>query len=45
MILVEVEEPSLSVIFCIMSSKALREEINLSSEAREMAYIQQKELK
>ena len=45
MILVEVQEPSPRVIFQTTSSEALREEIDLSDEAREMAHIQKKALK
>ena len=39
LIQVEVEEPSLRVIFRAARSELLREEIDLSSEAREMAHI------
>ena len=45
MILVEVEEPSPRVIFQAISSDALKEEINLSNEASEMAHIREKALK
>ena len=39
MIPMEVEEPNPRVIFCATSSRALREKIDLTSEAREMAHI------
>ena len=45
MILVEVGEPGPRVIFQSMSSESIREEINLSNEAREMAHIRKKALK
>ena len=45
MISVEIEGPSPRVIFQTMSSEALREEIDLSGKAREMAYIREKVLK
>ena len=41
MILVKVDEPSPRVIFQNTSSQSIREEINLSNEAREMAYIRE----
>ena len=45
MISIEVEEPRSRVIFRATSSKSLREEINLSSEAKEMTHIREKALK
>ena len=44
MIPVEVEEPSPWVIFLSMSSQVLWEEADLANEAREMAYIQEKDV-
>ena len=44
-ILVEVGEPSPRVIFRSTSSKSIREQIDLSSEAREMVHIREKALK
>ena len=41
----EVEEPSPRVIFRAMSSHALWEETDLTSEAREMVHTQEKALK
>ena len=45
MIPMEVKEPSPSIIFQATSSYALWEEIDLTSEAREMAYMREKVLK
>ena len=45
MIPMEVGEPSPRIIFRYMSSESIREEIDLSSEAREMAHIREKALK
>ena len=45
MIPMEVEEPSPRVIFWSTSSESIREEIDLSSEARKMAHIREKALK
>ena len=45
MIPFEVEEPSSRVIFRTTSFEALREEIDLSGEARKMVDIQKKALK
>ena len=45
MISVEVGEPSPRVIFRSPSFECIREEIDLSSEAREMAHIREKALK
>ena len=45
MIPVEVGEPSPRVIFRNPNSQSMREEINLSNEAREMTYIKEQALK
>ena len=45
MISVKVEELSLWVIFQAISSESLREEIDLSGEAKEIAHIREKALK
>ena len=45
MIPMEVGEPSSRVIFRSTNLESIREEINLSSEAREMAHIREKALK
>ena len=45
MIPVEVGEPSPRVIFRNPSSQSMREELNLSNEAREMTYIREHALK
>lgn len=44
MIPIEVEEPSLRVVFLAASSQALHEEADLASEVKEMAHIQEKTL-
>lgn len=45
MIPVEVREPNLGVIFRAMSSKVLREEVDLANDVRKMVYILEKALK
>ena len=45
MIPIKVEEPSPRVIFRAMSSESLKEEIDLSGKAKEMAHIWEKALK
>ena len=45
MISVEVEEPCLRIIFRSTSSQALRKEVDLASEVREMTHIREKALK
>ena len=45
MIPAEVEQPSPRILFRTTSSKALKEEVDLSGEAREMAHIREKALK
>ena len=41
MILVEVDEPSLRLIFCNPNSQSIREELDLSGETKEMGYIRE----
>ena len=45
MILIEVEEPSLTVVFQSTSSQVVQKEADLTEETREMAHIREKALK